>query len=64
MRWECAAGWVFAMDALLKICLQGWKTYWQSVLNKFDYTVTLLIVALHFFSFVYPDVRPWYVRLT
>ncbi|KAG0613396.1 hypothetical protein M758_6G099500 [Ceratodon purpureus] len=52
-------GWVFAMDALLKICLQGWKTYWQSVLNKFDYTVTLLIVALHFFSFVYPDVRPW-----
>lgn len=49
------------MDALLKFCLQGWKSYWCSILNKFDFIVTLLIVALHFFSFLYPNTRPWYI---
>jgi two pore calcium channel protein len=60
----CGAGWVFAMDALLKFCLQGWKSYWRSILNKFDFVITLLIVALHFFSFFYQNARPWYVIFT
>lgn len=56
-------GWVFAMDALLKFCLQGWKSYWRSILNKFDFVITLLIVALHFFSFFYQNARPWVAYL-
>jgi two pore calcium channel protein len=56
---EFLFGWVFAMDALLKACLQGWRVYWRSTLNKFDFIVTMLIVALHFFSLLHPNARPW-----
>ena len=52
------------MDAILKFCLQGWKPYWRSILNKLDFVVTLLIVTLHFFSFFYQDARPWCVFFT
>jgi two pore calcium channel protein len=47
------------MDAMLKICVQGWKPYWWSSLNRFDFVVTVLIVCLHFFSFFYHDSRNW-----
>jgi two pore calcium channel protein len=56
-----SAGWVFAMDAMLKICVQGWKPYWWSSLNRFDFVVTVLIVCLHLVSFFYHDSRNWYV---
>lgn len=54
------AGWVFAMEALLKVCIQGWGSYWRSKLNRFDFVATMLIVALHFFSFFYQNARYWY----
>jgi two pore calcium channel protein len=56
---EFLFAWVFAMDALLKYCLQGWKVYWRSMLNKFDFVVSLLLMSLHFLSFFYQDMRPW-----
>lgn len=56
---EFLFGWVFAMDALLKLCLQGWKSYWGRLLNKFDFVLTVLVVALHFSSFFYDGARPW-----
>ncbi|XP_024379909.1 two pore calcium channel protein 1 isoform X1 [Physcomitrium patens] len=56
---EFLFGWVFAMDALLKVCLQGWKSYWRTKLNKFDFVVTALILVLHFISFFYQNGRPW-----
>ncbi|XP_024360131.1 two pore calcium channel protein 1 isoform X1 [Physcomitrium patens] len=60
---EFLFGWVFAMDALLKVYLQGWKSYWSSTLNAFDFVVTLLILALHFISFFNENARPWVTYL-
>lgn len=53
------AGWIFVMDGVMKICVQGWKSYWRLHVNRFDFVVTALIAATHVTSFFYDDVRYW-----
>jgi two pore calcium channel protein len=47
------------MDGVLKICVQGWNSYWRTHVNRFDFVVTILIVALQAASFYHVDARFW-----
>ncbi len=50
------------MDAMLKSCVQGWKSYWRNHVNRFDFVLTILIVVVHFMSFLYPEMRFWWAH--
>lgn len=56
---EFLFGWLFVMDAMLKSCVQGWKSYWRNHVNRFDFVLTIMIIVVHFMSFLYPDTRFW-----
>lgn len=56
---EFLFGWIFVMDGVLKICVQGWNSYWRTHVNRFDFVVTILIVALQAASFYHVDARFW-----
>ncbi|KAH8967292.1 hypothetical protein BDL97_03G070700 [Sphagnum fallax] len=56
---EFLFGWLFVMDAMLKSCVQGWKSYWRNHVNRFDFVLTILIIVVHFMSFLYPETRFW-----
>ncbi|KAG0601477.1 hypothetical protein M758_11G114500 [Ceratodon purpureus] len=60
---EFLFGWIFVMDGVLKICVQGWKSYWRTHVNRFDFIVTILIVAVQATSFFYVDIRFWVTYL-
>uniref|UniRef100_A0A7I4BQ85 Ion transport domain-containing protein n=1 Tax=Physcomitrium patens TaxID=3218 RepID=A0A7I4BQ85_PHYPA len=60
---EFLFGWIFVMDGVLKIYGQGWKSYWHTHVNRFDFIVTILILAVQAASLFYVDVRSWVTYL-
>ncbi|XP_024358614.1 two pore calcium channel protein 1 [Physcomitrium patens] len=56
---EFLFGWIFVMDGVLKVCIQGWKFYWSIHVNRFDFVVTFLIVAVQAVSHFHDDARIW-----
>lgn len=56
-------GWIFVMDGALKICVQGWTSYWRTHVNRFDFVVTMAIVSLQVASIYYVESRSWVTYL-
>lgn len=55
---EFVFGWLYVVEMLLKIYAYGFSTYWQDGLNKFDFTITCIIVIGETLTFVLPNSVP------
>lgn len=55
---EFVFGWLYVVEMLLKIYAYGFSTYWQDGLNKFDFTITCIIVIGETLTFVLPNTVP------
>lgn len=55
---EFVFGWLYVVEMLLKIYAYGFSNYWRDGLNKFDFTITCIIVVGETLTFLLPNSVP------